>query len=65
MISEHEFNQDEEEDFTNNFAASLEQDYVTLFKYPKEHEKDPIAVGKNAAKLSGILRLWDCEIVTI
>ena len=50
MISEHEFNQDEEEDFTNNFTASLEEDYVTLFMYPKGHEKDPIAVGKNAAK---------------
>ena len=50
MISEHVFNQDEEEDFTNNFTASLEEDYVTLFMYPKGHEKDPIAVGKNAAK---------------
>ena len=56
MISEHVFNQDEEEDFTNNFAASLEQDYVTLFMHPKEHEKDPIAVGKNAAK--AIVRLF-------
>jgi hypothetical protein len=50
MISEHVFNQDEEEDFTNNFTASLEEDYVTLFMYPKGPEKDPIAVGKNAAK---------------
>jgi hypothetical protein len=56
MISEHEFNQDGAEDFTNDFTASPEQDYVTLFMYPKGHDYDPITVGKNAAK--AIVRLF-------
>ena len=50
MISEHFFCQEGADDFTNDFTASLEQDYVTLFIYQKEHEYDPITVGKNAAK---------------
>jgi len=50
MRSEHVFDQDEDEDFTNNFTASPEEDYVTLFMYPKGPAKDPFALGKNAAK---------------
>ena len=50
MISEHDFSQEGADDFTNDFTASLEQDYITLFMYQKGHEYDPITVGKNAAK---------------
>ena len=46
MISEHE----EVDDFTRDFTASPEQDYITLFIYPKGQDYDEIAVGKNAAK---------------
>ena len=50
MISEHDFSQEGAEDFTNDFTASPEQDYITLFMYQKGHDYDPITVGKNAAK---------------
>ena len=50
MISEHDFNHEGAYDFTNDFTASLEQDYITLFMYQKGQEYDPITVGKNAAK---------------
>jgi hypothetical protein len=42
MISEHDFSQEGADDFTNDFTASLEQDYITLFMYQKGHEYDPI-----------------------
>jgi hypothetical protein len=50
MISEREFNHDEDEDFTGNFTASADQDYITLFPYPKAQDYDEEAVGKNAAR---------------
>ena len=50
MQSEHGFSQEGAEDFTNDFTASPDQDYITLFMYHKGHDYDPITVGKNAAK---------------
>ena len=50
MISEREFNHDEEEDFTRDFTASPDQDYITLFIYPKGQDYDEETVGKNAAR---------------
>jgi hypothetical protein len=50
MISEHVFNHEEVDDFTKDFTASPEQDYITLFIYPKGQDYDEETVGKNAAK---------------
>jgi hypothetical protein len=50
MISEREFNHDGDEDFTGNFTASADQDYITLFIYPKGQDYDEETVGKNAAR---------------
>jgi hypothetical protein len=50
MISERGFNHDEEEDFTRDFTASPDQDYITLFIYPKGQIYDEGTVGKNAAR---------------
>ena len=50
MISEHDFNHEGADDFTKDFTASPEQDYITLFIYLKGQEYDAITVGKNAAK---------------
>jgi hypothetical protein len=35
MTSEHDFSQEGADDFTNDFTASIEQDYITLFMYQK------------------------------
>jgi hypothetical protein len=59
MISEHVFNHEGADDFTKDFTASLEQDYITLFMYKKGHQYDPITVGKNAAK--AIVKLFPCN----
>jgi hypothetical protein len=40
MTSEHDFNHEGAYDFTNDFTASLEQDYITLFMYQKGHQYD-------------------------
>jgi hypothetical protein len=50
VISEHVFNHEEVDDFTKDFTASPDQDYITLFIYPKGQEYDEITVEKNAAK---------------
>ena len=50
MTSEHVFNHEEVDDFTKDFTASPDQDYITLFIYLKGQEYDAITVGKNAAK---------------
>ena len=50
MISEHVFNHEEEEDFTRDFTASPDQDYIALFIYPKGQDYDEETVGKNAAR---------------
>jgi hypothetical protein len=50
MISEHVFNHEEVDDFTKDFTASPDQDYITLFIYLKGQEYDEITVGKGAAK---------------
>ena len=49
MQSEHDFSQEGADDFTNDFTASIEQDYITLFMYQKGHEYDPITVWLDAA----------------
>jgi hypothetical protein len=50
MISEREFTHDGDEDFTGNFTASADQDYITLFIYPKGQDYHEETVGKNAAR---------------
>ena len=50
MTSEHVFNHEEVDDFTRDFTASPEQDYIALFIYPKGQDYDEITVEKNAAK---------------
>jgi hypothetical protein len=50
MISEREFHHDGDEDFTGNFTASADQDYITLFLYPKGQNYDKETIIKNAAR---------------
>jgi hypothetical protein len=50
MISEHDFNHEEEEDFTRDFTASPDQDYITLFIYPKGQDYDEKTVGKKTLR---------------
>jgi hypothetical protein len=38
MITDRTFDHDEDEDFTRDFTASIDQDYITLFIYSKRDE---------------------------
>jgi hypothetical protein len=50
MTTECEFDHDGDEDFTGDFTASADQDYIALFIYHKGQDCDKEAVGKNAAR---------------
>jgi hypothetical protein len=50
MISEHVLDQEGGGDFTKDFTALTEQDYITPFTCPKGQDYDAITTGKNAAK---------------
>jgi hypothetical protein len=50
MISEHVLDQEGGGDFTKDFTALTEQDYIAPFTCPKGQDYDAITTGKNAAK---------------
>jgi hypothetical protein len=46
MITDRTFDHDEDEDFTRDFTASIDQDYITLFIYSKGRDFDKETAGK-------------------
>ena len=50
MITDRTFDHDEDEDFTRDFTASIDQDYITLFIYSKGRDFDKETAGKKASR---------------
>jgi hypothetical protein len=50
MITNSKFSHDEDYDFTQDFIASIEQDYITLFIYNKGQGFDRETAGKKASR---------------
>jgi hypothetical protein len=50
MITNCAFDHDEEQDFTRDFTASIDQDYITLFIYNKGQDFDKETAGKKASR---------------
>ena len=50
MITDRTFDHDEDEDFTRDFTASIDQDYITLFIYNKGQDFDKETAGKKASR---------------
>ena len=50
MITDTTFGHDEDEDFTRDSTASIDQDYITLFIYSKGRDFDKETAGKKASR---------------
>jgi hypothetical protein len=50
MITNSKFSHDEDYDFTQDFIASIEQDYITLFIYNKGQGCGSETAGKKASR---------------
>jgi hypothetical protein len=55
MITDSTFDHDEDQDFTRDFTASIDQDYITLFTYNKGQDFDKETAGKKASRATEVL----------
>jgi hypothetical protein len=50
MTTDRTSGHDEDEDFTRDFTASIDQDYIALFIYSKGRDFDKETAGKKASR---------------